>query len=300
MPLQFGADPEIFASYHDEKDYDSFLDHGMFAFAPAALEKFMGLPAVGGDDKHPVYIDTGDYRFIGDGAAFELNLKRPYTNPEEMFEVIRSSIHHLDDFITSLGFIMFPGCTVNYDYHRFFTKENLDDPRLYWASIFGCDTDYDAFDTCWNSVIRDVSTHPYRYSGGHVHTSGHPLIAEYPIPYTRLLSVFMGNFHNMHSPNGDQEKYRSKYYGRPGKYRIQNYPNGDIGVEYRTPSSGWLFYDKDTFLKFISMAELALSYLGNPDRGRKIVNEYRNSTSEAIAKADRRTSEQILRALNAI
>jgi hypothetical protein len=104
----------------------------------------------------------------------------------------------------------------------------------------------------------------------------------------------------MNTPYAESEKLRAHYYGKPGKYRIQNYPNGDVGVEYRTPSNSWLSYDFRTFQKMLELSTLALSNLSNISVARDIIYEYAPETINAITKADSEKSKSVLEAMKVL
>jgi len=287
--LNYGSDPEVFCAYEQ---------NGIeFAYSPAALEKFDGVKRVGGDDKHPVFIDTEDYKVIMDGVAFEVNLKRPYSNLKEFYNTIQTAINHLEDFVGKHGYHVSRKPVIAFDAQRFWTPELAEDATFMQGVIFGCDPDSDAFNVEWLATILDTTTHPYRYGGGHIHLSGDSLIEQYPIPLIRLLAITVGNYCISKTPFIELEQERAQYYGKPGKFRIQNYSSGDVGVEYRTPSNAWTNYSFAPFEGIFAWVDKALDFLQNPQQGREIVEAFSDVTVEAITTANKQLATKILREL---
>jgi len=283
--IMLGADPELFATYkQDSKEY---------VYSPAALEKFEGVKRIGGSDKHPIFIEEEDFRWIMDGVAFELNFKKPFTDLKEFFSTITSSINQLEDFVGKHGYGISKKPVINFDYKRFWTKELEEDETFMQGIIFGCDPDKDAFDVDWLAKVLDVTRHSRRYGGGHIHISGDTEIEEYPIPFVKLLALTVGNYCISQSPYIKEEKMRAKYYGKPGKFRIQKYKTG-VGVEYRTPSNSWLNYSFEQFEGIFNYVEQALHYLKNPSIGMNMLEAFVEPTIKAITTADKELSEEIL------
>jgi hypothetical protein len=284
--LKFGTDPEVFASYKAPAT-DEFLSHSVFAYSPAALEKFEGIKPIGGDMKHPVFIDTPDHKIIMDGAAFELNLKRPYQNIKEFYGVIQGAIDHLDEWIQSKGYSLFKQPVVNFDYKRFWTEELWEDQRFMQGVIFGCDPDEDIFAVDWLPHIMNVENHPFRYGGGHIHVSGDELISTYPLIFVKMMALFVGNFCVANSPFPDSEKLRAYYYGKPGKYRKQAYSDGSSGIEYRTPSNSWLSYPIEKFEAMMENINLVVDTMNtNRKKTRDLIESFSSKTITAITQAD--------------
>jgi hypothetical protein len=288
--LQYGSDPELFATYNEGKR--------RFVYPPSALEKFEGVKRVEGSDKHPVFIKTADYNIIMDGVAFEINLTQPHHNLKHFYDMLQTAAAHLEDFLGKYGYGVVKEPVVAFDYNKFWTKELSKDERFMQGIIFGCDPDKDAFDVDWLANVLDVAQHPFRYGGGHIHLSGDDNIAEFPLPFVRLLAITVGNFCIANSPFPELEKMRAKYYGKPGKYRVQHYANGTEGVEYRTPSNSWLNYDFDLFQAIFEQVDTALDYLKNPKKGKEILNDYTRPTIEAITSANKELSFSVLSQLN--
>jgi hypothetical protein len=280
-----GADPELFASYvQDGKD---------FVYSPAALEKFEGVKRIGGTEKHPVFIETENTRWIMDGVAFELNFKKPFTDLKEFFSTLVSATDQLQEFVGRYGYSVSKKPVINFDYKRFWTKELSKDESFMQGIIFGCDPDKDAFDVDWLAKVLNVTRHPRRYGGGHIHISGDESIEEFPIPFVKLLALTVGNYCISQSPFEKEEVLRAKYYGKPGKFRIQNYETG-VGVEYRTPSNSWLNYTYEQFEGIFSHVEKALDYLKNPSVGQEMLEVYVEPTIQAITTADKELANIIL------
>jgi hypothetical protein len=95
----------------------------------------------------------------------------------------------------------------------------------------------------------DVSTHPYRYGGGHLHIQAietNPKVY-FPIwEYAAVVFDFIVGMTNTKEPRSNdvvaQERSRLEYYGKPGRIRLQAYnpKKGLFGIEYRVMYNYWL------------------------------------------------------------
>jgi hypothetical protein len=246
-------------------------------------------------------MDSEWYKIIGDGAAYEVNIKGACNSPADMWEIVHSALSDLGDKLNEISDLeLYRKPVINFDYARFWTEEYMNDKKFFWSTVFGCDEDKDAFNVDWLCEIQNASVHPVRYGGGHIHTSGDEDIGGYPLPFVKLLALFLGNYNILHSPYPTLEVERAKYYGKPGKYRIQNYSNGMTGVEYRTPSNAWLSYNYPVYESMFEMINLALDNLKNPQEGMKLLDELSQPTIEAITTANKGLSRSILSELGVI
>jgi hypothetical protein len=292
--LKFGTDPEFFAAYsqpaaNDLRGIDPELP---FALPPVIFSRQFGLTPVGGDSKHPVYIEDPIFRVIGDGAAFEINLKGPCDDPLEMQDKVEMAMCALRSTLEGTGCTLYTKPTINFDYRSFWVHRFEEDPDLGWSTIFGCDPDQDAFNVDWLAPISNQSEHPQRYGGGHLHFSGDMDVAAHPLAMVKLLALTVGNYVVSQSPNPKLEAMRAYYYGKPGKYRIQNKELG--WIEYRTPSNSWYEFSKETYLGIFEWLNRALYLLKNPREGRQVLESYSEATITAITKADQSLAASIL------
>lgn len=286
MNLTFGSDPEVFVceNYRDQ-DYAVpvpyfFSNHNV---KPISIDV---------QRKHPVILKGKDYKVIMDGVAFELNVK-PTNTAKDMFNIFTQALDSINDLAEKYKYKLVVKPTVRYDFNKFF-KEN--DFMLYQCGIFGCDKDMDAILLDYDSPEIDAVKHTYRYGGGHLHISdNNELINRYPVPFVKLLAVTCGNYAVATSKYPDLEKLRAWKYGQPGRYRIQNYPNDIIGVEYRTPSNNWIS-DLNIIEGMIEYANKAYSYLQNTRVD--IIEDYLNDTIKAIGNTDIALAKSILNSLN--
>ena len=106
--------------------------------------------------------------------------------------------------------------------------------------FFGCDPSRDAYTGEDKSVELNGLTHPYRYAGGHLHYSGEGTSswlqnrADCDL-CVKMLDYYLGLPFTFLFNQAD-EFQRRKYYGQAGEYRLQSYPNGSQGLEYRVLS----------------------------------------------------------------
>jgi hypothetical protein len=235
--LLFGTDPEVFAVYSkDGKPY---------TLPPHFFRTKLGVEA-SADKRHPVFFQNDVSKFHEDGAAFEMAIK-PSHNPLDLFNRIHECMARAEDTIIS----KFPEycepklqClpTVGFEVERW--KNEGEDFRM--STEFGCDPDLDAWDMEKKDHVLDASKHPERYGGGHIHFSGSKFIRKDPILAIQVLSITAGIAAVAFSDLPELEKARTFLYGRPGKYRIQNYGTNsfgkdyEVGIEYRTPSNRWV------------------------------------------------------------
>jgi hypothetical protein len=289
MALKFGCDPEFFASYTDHKGGE-FLPHDQFVMSPAGLEMWNGMAPVIDDAKHPVYVDKADaitpFRYVMDGVAMELNFRKPFDSVSQFYDSVQQAREYLVTFLKGYGFETCFLPVINFDYHKFWTNELIENERFAQGIIFGCDPDVDAFNLQWPCVIQSAATHPFRYGGGHIHISGDQALEDYPIPAVQMMALTVGNYCIANSIYPELEQERAKYYGKPGKHRVQHYPDGTCGVEYRTPSNTWTSWDEKTFAGLFPWIEKAIHFVKNPRIGKEMLTKYGDDTIRAITTAD--------------
>lgn len=291
--LLFGTDPEVFAVYTDTVDYDAFIGN-KFVLSPAILLE-QGVKPVSGDWKHPVFVQTDISSIIMDGAAIEFNFNRPFENAKEMYDNVHKTLDDTRKFIESVGLEMYTKPMVNFDYKKYWDPKKFMKNRTYEQGfIFGCDPDKDAFNVEWSCSIMNVSTHPYRYGGGHFHVSGSRMFEQYYNIAVMIMAIYVGNYCVYHSPNPVEDSKRAQYYGMPGKFRQQKYKDGSTGIEYRTPSNSWLSYDFDTFNGMVNMAVKAVEVMENPEIGQKVLENFVDRTVTSISQFNQELSGEIL------
>lgn len=285
MNLTFGSDPEFFASYEqDGKD---------FVCPPVHFKKYFNVLPVVDHFKHPEYIHVNNGVIIHqDGVAFEMKIP-PVKKPIELFNYVQNSLDSLNDLVSKFGFNVYTKPTINFDINRW---EN-EDEEFRECLIFGCDRDWDAFNyENYNSPEIDASFHPFRYGGGHLHISGEDFLGKYPLPAIQILACTVGNFVTANSYYPELDKQRVFLYGKPGKFRPQNYPDGSVGIEYRTPSNSWLTH-LDLIEGVFHYATKAVEYLKNPKIGGKIINDFSENSIKAIMNYDLNLAKQNLSGL---
>ena len=282
--LKFGSDPEFAAAYRD--------DNGeLFILPPVILRNDFGAPFED-NGRHPIFKRYGDTVVHEDGAAFEMS-----TPPTSDWRSMWKTLH---------------------DTREAFGKDVLEqysvcDPRLYslpamrfqvdrWlgrgeefkmATLFGCDADEDVFNTRVPCRTMDASKHPWRYMGGHIHASGIRDIEERPLMAVRSMVLTAGLASTAYSDVPELEKERIFLYGKPGKFRIQHYTNGEVGIEYRTPCTRWT-ESIELAEKIFTWAEIGLTSLlqgGLLDSIAKIVEKEARS---AITTVNQKKAIEIL------
>ena len=249
----FGTDPEVFV-----------VDANNNCIPPAALKEDFGMEFV--DDK--VLIDGGDWTIIEDGAATEINLA-PSDDSAVISDRINRALIELERVMKKdfdLKTIVFP--TVGFSIKEYWEgrgEEFRDCVR------FGCDPDLDIYSGEY-SVEISADNVPERYGGGHIHMQAPKdnlgLFDETYYHTTLLMDLIVGNsavaFKRPSMNWIEAEKKRLKYYGRPGKIRLQEYADGTKGIEYRTPSNFWITNPNVTF-SLLTLMNSVFSLSQNPE-----------------------------------
>jgi hypothetical protein len=290
--LKLGADPEVFAVI----DNNSVI-------SPALMNKFCGAEFISVDPylKHPTFIEDKDFKWIQDGVAYELTLKKPFEDSKEMFNTIQDSLASLEEFLSKFRFedkeiSLVKKPVVNINPKRYLKL--IDDPLIHQGFIFGCDRDYDAINPDYICKTMNVKTHKFRYGGGHIHVSGDEILYEEIIPAIKLMAITVGNYSIANSKFLEEEKIRGTTYGRPGRYRPQNYPNGDRGLEYRSPSNSWLNYNQEEFNGIFYWTEKMYDMLKfNKEKGYNAINDLLDISVHSINTADSQVCGEILKEL---
>lgn len=225
----FGTDPEVFV-----------IDEGRNCIPPAALKEDFGMEFV--DEK--VIIDGGDWTIIEDGAATEINLA-PSNESDVISDRINRALKELRAVMKKrfdLDIVVYP--TVSFDTKKYWENRG---EEFRDCVRFGCDPDLDIYSGKYSTEISADNV-PERFGGGHIHMQAPEdnlgLFDETYYHTTLLMDLIVGNSAvAFKRPNTDwivAEKKRLKYYGKPGKIRLQEYPDGTKGIEYRTPSNFWI------------------------------------------------------------
>ncbi len=282
--LTYGTDPEYFIVENIEgKPYSVPVPHFI---------ENLGVKEIGFDPKrkHPVIYKNDDFKIMMDGVAFEAN-PSPVKTAKEMYSKIQNILDVLGEFASKFGYSVSVSPTVYYDFFKWYKPDNQ---LLEQCGIFGCDPDQDAIMEDYISPEINVTTHPYRYGGGHLHVSDNNLlIGNYPRPMIRLMALTVGNYSIYSSSMPKEEKLRMFKYGLPGRFRIQNYPDGNTGVEYRSPSNLWTS-KLDTIEGMMYWTNKAYELLNNQDKAINALETYLDLTVEAIQQVDQNKAGYIL------
>lgn len=290
--LKYGTDPEVFS-----------VDENGYVISPALLEKDGIIKPITVDEeyKHPVYINRSNYSWMMDGVAWELTTKSPFNTAKELHELVTIANEDLEEFITKLVWreqlklCKKPAVKIKPEEYLPFLET---DRRIYQGFIFGCDPDDDAIEDEYICKTVDVIEHKFRYGGGHFHLSGLEDFEKFPVPAIKLLAITVGNFCIANSIYPELDRQRGQTYGKPGRFRIQKYSNGDTGIEYRSPSNSWLSFSLEKKEEMFEYANLAVTFLLNPDEGMKIISEFLKPTIDSIINVNIESSKNILKELD--
>jgi hypothetical protein len=290
--LTIGCDPEYAAGAIDM--------HGDMEVIPAAFFRLArGIKFVD-HPRHPLFFESPELKIIEDGAAFEFTVPpAPNGNWEQLLGRVYNGLEILKEMLSkfpsdTIGPVVRP--TLKYNFDRW----NSMGPEMEMANMFGCDPDENAFDTSYTSPEIDASIHPYRYFGGHIHWSGHPLFEIAPRTAIRGFAMGIGLAATAYSPFPELERLRTYLYGRIGKFRPQKYGevNGKnlVGVEYRTPSTSWTNPDYPDLPKEIfRWAKFSVENLLNfPEKIEKFSKELEVEMTDAIAQCNQTKALELL------
>jgi hypothetical protein len=290
--LTYGADPEVFA-VNDQK----------FVYSPGILEHWGKIHRVAdqkkrfGEEilKHPIFIDGGKYWWIMDGVAFELTLTQPYKNPGEMAMDCMTAKNVLSAFISNIevgkeNLELYTKSVVNINPEVYIP--HLVNEVVYQGFIFGCDPDSDVTEEDYVCHTEDVTTHKFRYGGGHFHFGGNPdqrdLMHKNWFPFVKLLAMTVGNICVAESVCPDEDRQRVGKYGRPGRYRLPPH-----GVEYRSPSNAWMNNLAGILPKVFRAGAIAFDWLWKENSS--VIDKYFAPTCDAINTVNQDLSRQVLK-----
>ncbi len=280
--LTFGSDPEIFACYYyDNKEF----------VEPAPIFRIeRGVKVKNKNSNHPIFFENNEIKIIEDGVAFEFTVP-PSNNSNDLFCSINRGIEITEEIVSKFGFGISIKPTINFDINRFNYSNYSEEIIL--SLIFGCDPDRDAIEENYISRVIDARFHPFRYGGGHFHIGSQnkkivDFMHEFFSPFIKLLAITVGNLVIANSNYPELEKIRAEIYGRPGRFRIQEW-----GIEYRTPSNSWV-ENKELIELMIHFAKKAFIFLQNPKEGKEIINQFLPNTINIIKYADKDKANQIV------
>ncbi|MHA1395956.1 MAG: hypothetical protein ACTSRZ_20825 [Promethearchaeota archaeon] len=283
----FGTDPELFVVSEENND----------CIPPAALREDFGL------EYDKVIFAGEDYKIIEDGAATEININ-PTNSINQFSESVQRAKIEFSDFITKnfsgLKVVTWPTVEFNAD------KYWLNRGKSFRNCVrFGCDPD---LDIRTGELCREtnVETYKYRHGGGHIHISSPrncpDLFETTYFDTALLLDTFVGTLcvaFDKSDNNVDYdnlERLRLNYYGKPGKIRLQKYPHGYRGIEYRSPSNYWtnsinktkaVLYMANSVYKIITDFDLSGYFLQN-------INFMLTSVANAILDYDKSFAASIV------
>jgi len=212
LEISLGCDPEVFL--------------GNYSVKGGSIIPACGL--IGGTKKNPLKIEGTETFIQEDGVAVEFNTPAVTGDPGDFIEQVHDSYADVERFVRNKDANFFLKTAA---YHKF----NKSDLLSAQATTLGCDPDLLAHERGRTRVpptIEELGN--YRCTGGHVHvgydkdTSGVP-------GYAMIQLIEAGAYYPCFL-GSDNQGVRRQFYGLPGLYREKNY-----GVEYRTPSSYWMY-----------------------------------------------------------
>ena len=262
--IMIGSDPELFCvTYQNNQEY---------CVPPIILEE-EGLKIIsqelrndGKTIKHSYYYDEDDIKILSDGSAFELTVKPVLlSNLEELYERIRRGYELTGGMINPFGYFLSVIPTINFDIEKYGIE------KYETACESGCDPDLDAWNEEWVCETFSTKNYPYRHGGAHIHFGLPEKYIEefhiYSIQAVKFLSMTVGSYFLINSPESKLDSIRLNYFGKPGKYRKPKY-----GIEYRSPSNAWTT-KKEILLNSKKWILIGLNLLFH-EKGEDILNNF--------------------------
>jgi hypothetical protein len=214
-----GADPEAFVCT-TKRDRNGRVNYNP--------QPIYGLLGGSKDAPNPMNgLDQG-YAYLEDNAAVEFNIP-PQTSSRNFVGAISLAKRWIEDNkLSGLGLTWHSSNQIE------LAPKYKADPR---GQVVGCSKDWDAYGMTHGGTEREAfsadTLGDWRYSGGHFHVSyNHKVIPHYVA--ARVLDLYV----TLPFLSYDKQGGRRKVYGKAGLYRPKEY-----GIEYRTPSNWWLWYD---------------------------------------------------------
>ena len=293
--ILFGSDPEGF--------YSTFNGLGGIKVVPPAVYRFdHKFPVVEKDPKHPVFRvadgENGVIKLIEDGAAFELTVP-PSENMKTLYQDIQIGYQLASEVAREFGNFITITPAIPFDTNEFKNRKRLFNQCL----IFGCDPDNDIYEMQGLIDERPMEEkaldHPWRYGGGHIHISGIEFFQKKPLLAVKMLATFVGNLVTFRSPMKHEDHIRTYRYGRPGRFRIQDYGKKfnnmdwtNQGIEYRTPSNAWTTDTGLTDLIEMTIRTIAESVLPDDKLMQCLVDDLEDRTVRAVMEGIPELAEQ--------
>jgi len=248
---------------------------------------------------HHIFLKMEDGTWYQDSALVETDFS-PSVTAEALFKKFHKAREALEEFLRPKGYKPWFAPVSKFDASMFTDKldQNGD---LYQASIAGCNPDKDAIDSAYNCETVTLDGWEYRGLGGHLHLSISADFGDYMHQHQktiiRLLAITVGNMGVAVSDEPELEVLRKEVFGNPGRYRSKLYPNGDMGLEYRSLSASWL-RTLETVERVIEAATYAVS-LAVKDLAvaKELVDYYLPRTIQAVTACNRADSQDILQTL---
>lgn len=267
-------------------DFEIFVtDNNNGILPPMALVQDFGGNLNKISDKLVVFehkTPRGIVSITSDGAASEL-WTLPYKNWQTLQQDVLTALEAYDVYVQKLTggkfFVNYNTIMGDLDVKKYW--EGRDENFLDCVRI-GCQPDQHPYVELLQKTPprgeRRLIGDPLRFAGGHLQISTAPGMSNMYIHAWRECCVVLDSLLGMYNvtiPRPDeivkQEQKRLEQYGTPGRIRLQNYPNGARGIEYRPPS-GWWAYTRDDAIwgKMYNLLDLFHRVVLKPD----VLNRY--------------------------
>lgn len=288
--IMVGADPEVFAT-----------DNNNLCVPPIILEE-NGLKILKqtfrNDDPeviaHSYYHIDEDLKIMSDGSAFELTVEPvPLNKIGKLYDEIQAGYQKTAEIVNAFSLDLSVVPTV------LFPKEKYSSEKYKTACEAGCDPDMDAWDDSW--ICKKISTvdSPYRFGGGHFHLGIPKSKLEFYHDYgryvVRFLSMTVGAYFTVNSPQKELDSTRMEYFGKPGKFRLPPH-----GIEYRSPSNAWTTQNnKNVLVNAKEWILIGLNLINHP-KGEQVLDKYSENFLQAFYKQDSDALQNIMNSIKEI
>ena len=247
---------------------------------------------------HHVFHKTDNARWYQDSALVETDFS-PSSSAEGLFKKFLASSEDLEMFLRPKGYLPWFAPVSKFDAEL---VKSVGDDAVFQASIAGCNPDLDACDGNYRSETISLEHWEYRGVGGHLHMSiGEKygsFMHDHQAEIIRMLAITVGNMGVVVSRDRELEKLRKKVFGNPGRYRAKTYPNGRMGLEYRSLSASWL-QSLETVERIIEAANFTLMViLEDITVAEDLIISFLERSIKAVQTMDIREASAILSALD--
>ncbi|MEK7178278.1 MAG: hypothetical protein AAB721_01300 [Patescibacteria group bacterium] len=302
----FGTDPEAFIFKELKRDTKLGLIPNIIP--PIALVKDYGAQYKNIKGKKVLIIED-EFQWSEDGAAIELQMQ-PTDNKDTFWTRLQTAKNRLSNFLQTYELSATGHTPVGFFDTKKYWKNR--DEEFQSCVIFGCDPDMFPsqyiklkLESFKENKELNVSNHKYRYGGGHIHIQApknNPEIYEKNWQEASILFDFFAGLSyiiNKNTPNiTTLELFRLKYYGKPGRIRLQRYSIKPkiLGIEYRVLPNTWT-NNKEITEKLLTALDISAGIV-EQNKAQNFVKEFEKEIPKmylTLLTLDKKTAKKLFR-----